>query len=80
MWVDDEYWNDAVGATVFLDWTYPNGTTERLEAVTSDSGVARFEMNKVKTGTHSIEVVDVIYLEHPFDRDYGTLTASIRVK
>jgi hypothetical protein len=80
VWVDDEYWNDAVGATVVLDWTYPNGTTERLEAVTSDSGVARFEMNKVKTGTHSIEVVDVIYLEHPFDRDYGTLTASVRVK
>ena len=80
VWVDDEYWDDAVGATVVVDWTYPNGSTERLEAVTSDSGVAQFEMRKVKTGTHTLEVVDVIYLEHPFDRDYGILTASINVK
>jgi hypothetical protein len=80
VWVDDEYWADAVGATVVVDWTFPNGTTQRLEAVTSDSGVARFEMRNVKSGTYSFEVVDVIYLEHPFDRDYGTLTASIHVK
>jgi hypothetical protein len=80
VWIDDEYWDDAVGATVVVDWTYPNGSTERLEAVTSDSGVARFEMSNVKSGTHSLEVIDVIYHEHPFDRDYGTLTASIKVK
>jgi hypothetical protein len=80
VWVDDEYWDDAVGATVVLDWTYPDGSTERLQAVTSDSGVARFEMRDVRSGTHSIEVLDVIYLEHPFDRDYGTLTSSIKVK
>ena len=80
VWVDDEYWEDAVGATVIVDWTYPNGSTERLQTVTLDSGVARFEMRNVKSGTHSLEVIDVIYLEHPFDRDYGTLTASIKVK
>ncbi|HSG43662.1 MAG TPA: hypothetical protein VLA72_10955 [Anaerolineales bacterium] len=80
VWVDDEYWANAVGATVILDWTYPDGSTQRLQAVTNDSGLARYEMHKVKSGTHSIEVVDVIYGEHPFDRDYGTLTASVRVK
>ena len=81
VWVDDEYWDNAVGATVILDWTYPDGSTQRLQAVTSeDYGVARFEMRNVKRGTHTLEVVDVIYLEHPFDRGYGTLTASIKVK
>jgi hypothetical protein len=80
VWVDDEYWDNAVGATVFLDWTYPNGSTERLQAVTNDSGVARYEMHNVKSGTHSIEVVDVVYGEHRFDSEYGTLTSSIRVK
>jgi hypothetical protein len=80
VWVDDEYWDNAVGATVIVDWTYPNDTTERLQAVTSSSGLAQFEMRNVKPGTYTLEVVDVIYLEHPFDRDYGTLTASIDVK
>jgi hypothetical protein len=81
VWVDDEYWDDAVGATVVVDWTHPNGSTERLEAVTSeDSGMASFEMRNVKSGTHSLDVVDVIYNQHPFDREYGTLTSSIKVK
>lgn len=80
VWVDDEYWANAVGATVIVDWTYPNGSTQQLQAVTSDSGVASFEVRNVKSGTHSVEVVDVEYLEHPFDREYGVLTSSIKVK
>jgi len=80
VWVDDEYWNDAVGATVIVDWTYPNGSTQRLQAVTSDSGVASFEVRNVKSGTHSLEVVDVEFGEHPFDREFGVLTSSIKVK
>ena len=81
VWVDDEYWTDVVGATVVVDWTHPNGNTERHQAFTTeDAGVARFEMNNVKSGTHSIEVVDVVYLEHPFDRGNSVLTSSIKVK
>jgi hypothetical protein len=81
VWVDDEYWRDAVGATVVVDWTHPNGSTQRLQVVTSeDSGLARFEMRNVKSGMHTLEVVDVIYLEHRFDRELSTLTASIKVK
>jgi hypothetical protein len=81
VWVDDEYWADVVGATVIVDWTHPTGNTERLQAFTTeDAGVARFEMNNVKSGTHSIEVVDVVYPDHPFDRDFGRLTSSIKVK
>ena len=80
VWVDDEYWVNAEGATVFLDWTYPDGSLERLQAVTNESGLARYEMHNVKSGTHSMEVVDVVYGEHRFDREYGTLTSRIRVK
>jgi hypothetical protein len=80
VWVDDEYWDNAVGATVVVDWTYPNGSTQRFQYVTSDSGVASFEMRNVKSGTHSLEVVDVVYLEHPFDRELSMLTSSIMVK
>jgi hypothetical protein len=81
VWVDDEYWSDVVGATVVVDWTYPDGSTQRLEALTSeDAGMARFEMQNVKTGTHTLEVVDVIYLDHPFDRERSALTQSLKVK
>ena len=81
VWVDDEYRQDAVGATVIVDWTHPDGRTERLEAVTSeDAGMARFEMRNVKTGTHSLEVADVVYREHPLDRERSMLTSSIKVK
>jgi hypothetical protein len=81
VWVDDEYWDDVVGATVVVDWTYPDGSMERLQAVTSeDSGLARFEMYNVKSGTHTLEVVDVLYLEHPFDRERSMLTYSLKVK
>jgi hypothetical protein len=81
VWVNDEYQQDAVGATVIVDWTHPNGSTEQLEAVTSeDAGMARFEMRNVKTGTHSVEVVDVVYLEHLLDRERSMLTSSIKVK
>jgi hypothetical protein len=80
VWVDDEYWDNAVGATVIIDWTYHDGRKEQLQAVTDENGLARFEFRNVKSGTHTLEVVDVVYLEHPFDSDYGTLTASIQVK
>ena len=80
VWIDDEYWNDAIGATVVVDWIYPDGSTQRLQAETASSGLARFEMLNVKSGTHSLEVVDVIFLEHRFDKQLSTLTASIKVK
>jgi hypothetical protein len=81
VWVDDEYWQDAVGATVIVDWTYPDGSTERLQAVTSeDAGMARFELRNVRSGTHTINVVDVVYLEHRFDREMSVLTSSIWVR
>jgi len=80
VWVDDQYWNNAEGATVFVNWTYPDGSTQQLQADTNSSGLATFEMRNVRSGIHTLEVIDVVYGEHPFDREYGTLTSSIGVK
>jgi hypothetical protein len=80
VWVDDEYWDNAVGATVVIDWTYPDGSTQRLQADTDSSGLAQFTMRNVKSGTYTLDVVDVIYLEHRFDRELSKLTSSIDVK
>jgi len=80
VWVDNEYWDNAVGATVVIDWTSPDGSKQRLQAVTSSSGLATFEMRNLKTGTYTLEIIDVIYLEHRFDRELSYLTSSIAVK
>ena len=80
VWVDDEYWDNAEGATVVVDWNHPDGSTQRLQADTDSSGLAQFAMRNVRSGTHTLEVVDVIYLEHLFDRELSTLTSSIEVK
>jgi hypothetical protein len=81
VWVDDEYWANLPGATVVAVWTYPNGSMQQVQAVTSSSGLASFELFKIKSGTYKFEVVDVIYPKHRFDRELSTtLTASIRVK
>jgi hypothetical protein len=37
-------------------------------------------VRNAKSGTHNLAVVDVEHLEHPFDREYGVLTSSIKVK
>jgi hypothetical protein len=80
VWVDDEYWNNAEGATVIVDWTYPDGSTQRLQAVTDDSGLARFEFRNVKAGSYTLDVFDVVYGEHRFDRELSTLSSSIEVR
>ena len=80
VWVDDQYWNNAEGATVAVNWTYPDGSTQQLQAETNSSGLATFEIRNVKSGTYTLEVVDVIYGEHRFDRELSTLISSIDVK
>ena len=80
VWVDDQYWNNAEGATVVVNWTYPDGSTQQLQADTNSSGLATFEMRNVKSGTHTLEVVDVVYGDHRFDRELSTLISSIDVK
>jgi hypothetical protein len=68
VWVDDQYWNNAEGATVVVNWTYPDGSMQQLQADTNSSGLAQFEMRNVRSGTYTLEVVYVIYGEHRFDR------------
>ena len=79
VWVDDEYWDNVVGATVVIDWTYPDGSKQQLQAVTSNSGLATFEIRNLKTGTYTLEIIHVIYLEHRFDRELSILTSSVEV-
>ena len=70
----------AEGATVFATWTFPDGSTQDVESVTSSSGQVTFRVNDGKKGTYTLTVVDVVLDGHRFDTEISNLTASIKAK
>jgi hypothetical protein len=70
----------ASGATVFARWTFPDGSTQAVESVTSGSGYAYFEVVPAPRGTHTLTVEDVVLDGREFDPDNSLLSASIKVK
>jgi hypothetical protein len=55
----DNNGNVVSGATVTIDWTFPDGTTTRLSATTDVNGIATFTIDPADPGTHTVTVVDV---------------------
>jgi hypothetical protein len=78
--VQDDRTLAASGATVFATWTFPDGSTQPVQDVTSGAGGAYFEINEARRGTYTLTVDDVLLDDHQFDRDSSVLSASIRVK
>ncbi len=70
----------AYGADVTATWTYPDGSTHPVEANTSNSGYAYFEVNDAARGSYTLTIDDVVLDGHRFDRDNSVLSASTRVK
>ena len=70
----------AEGATVFATWTFPDGSTQDVESVTSSSGQVTFRVNDGKKGTYTLTVVDVVLDGHRFDTEISNLSASIKAK
>jgi len=70
----------AKQANVFARWTYPDGSTQDTQAVTSNSGYAYFELINIPRGTYELSIEDIILEEHRFDKDKSTLSASVKVK
>ena len=78
--VEDERTLAASDATVFATWTYPDGSTQAVQAITSGSGYAYFEIMDARRGTNTLSVDDVTLDGFRFDRDNSVLSASIKVK
>ena len=70
----------AEGATVFATWTFPDGSTQDVEGVTSSSGQVTFRVNDGKKGTYALTVVDVVLDGHRFDTEISNLSASVKAK
>jgi len=77
--VDDQ--NQSIqGANVIAHWTFPNGNTQVVEGVTSNTGNAFFEIINVPRGAYSLTIDDVVLEGYTFDIDNSILTESINVK
>jgi hypothetical protein len=74
--VQNEQGLAAGGATVSVTWTYPDGTSQSVQDVTSSTGYAYFEL----TGRLVLTVDDVTLVDHVFDRTGSVLSASVKAK
>jgi hypothetical protein len=65
---------------VFATWTFPDGSTQAVQDVTSGAGGAYFEINQARRGIYTLTIEDVVLDDFRFDRDSSVLSASIKVK
>jgi hypothetical protein len=71
----------AVGATVSATWTFPDGTSQAIQDVTSSTGHAYFELTgRLDRGTYVLTVDDVTLADHVFDRTGSVLSANVKAK
>jgi hypothetical protein len=76
-------WQDlsAEGATVSARWYLPDGSEQSVQAVTSGSGYATFELTgRLDRGTYYLFVDDVQLTDHIWNYTRGLRNASIKVK
>jgi hypothetical protein len=70
----------AKKAEVFANWIYPDGSSHKVESITSLSGYAYFEIINAPRGNYTLTVEDVVLEDYRFDSDKSVLSASIKVK
>jgi hypothetical protein len=75
--VRDHTHRAAEGATVFAEWTMPDGSTMPVEQATSSSGFAYFQINNVRRGNYTLTITDVVLEDHRFDSKNSVLTESV---
>jgi hypothetical protein len=79
--VQNEVGLAARGATVSATWTFPDGTSQSVQDVTSNSGYAYFELTgRLDRGTYVLTIDDVTLADHVFDRAGSMLSASVKAK
>ncbi|MEX2315067.1 MAG: S8 family serine peptidase [Thermomicrobiales bacterium] len=64
------------GATVTVQFTYPNGVTQTQSANTSSAGVATFARSATLTGVYTVTVTNVTKSGSTYDADGNTITTK----
>lgn len=76
--VQNEQQLAAAGATVSATWTFPDGSTQDVQGITSSSGYTVFQLSgRLDRGTYTLTINDVILADHEFDITNSELSASI---
>jgi hypothetical protein len=78
--VRDHTHRAAVGATVFAEWTMPDGSSMPVEQATSSSSFAYFQINNARRGNYTLTITDVVLEDHRFDSENSVLTGSVYAK
>jgi hypothetical protein len=78
--VQDDLNRDAYSALVSITWTFPDGSQLSVNQRTDKSGEARFYLYKVRHGTYTITVDDVLFNDYQLDTANSQLSASLYVK
>jgi hypothetical protein len=64
------------GATVTVQFTYPNGVNQTLSANTSSAGVATFARSETLTGVYTITVMNVTKAGSTYNAAGNTITTK----
>ena len=78
--VVDEENNSVQGANVVAHWTFPDGSTQLVEDITSSTGNAYFGLINIPRGKYSLTIEDVVLEGHTFDSENSILTKSINAR
>jgi hypothetical protein len=78
--VENERGRSISGATVSGHWTFPNGSIQAVENITSSSGNAYFLLYDIPRGTYSLAIDNVELENYTFDMGSSVLSASVYAK
>jgi hypothetical protein len=68
----------APAATVAATWTFPDGTSQAVQDVTSSSGYAYFQLSgRLSRGTYTLTIDDVTLADYAFDQANSVLIATV---
>lgn len=71
----------VVGATVYMDIRYPDGSVRSVSAVTNTKGVATYSINRPAKGTYTVTVTGAVHSTYAYDPTANKVTtASYTVK
>ncbi len=68
--------NVVANAEVTITWTFPDGTSTTMTALTDSNGIAYFKQEYCETGTHTVTVEDIVKTDWIYDSSQNIETSS----
>lgn len=78
--VEDTAGQPLAGATVFAQWSLPNGDTVNRTATTNASGRAKFRVDGLGSGDYTLTIFNIVLDGYEFDADNSTLSETLTIE